>query len=164
MTSIRAEIKTELSTPAHEYVTVWAGPDAEHRAYTGILNMRTDEAADLVARIEAREPAACPVASEPVELPAELARELANKRVGRSIGNWTVVANDYVESSRWASLHWLVIHNEAGQHFAETYRRGLTEEQETRPFDDGTTATFTPVAPQHKVVTEWKTTPRGGRS
>lgn len=162
MTSIRAELRGR--TPVHDMLSVWAGPDAEHRAHCGDLYMRTEEAAELIARVDAGEPAACPVASEPVELPAELARELAYGDAGRTIDGWTVVANDYIESSRWASLHWLVIHNEAGQHFAETYRRGLTEEQETRPFDDGTTATFTPVAPQHKVVTEWKTAPKGGRS
>jgi len=54
MTSIRAEVMGR--TPVHDMLTVWAGPDAEHRAHCGDLTMRTEEAAELIARIEAREP------------------------------------------------------------------------------------------------------------
>lgn len=160
MTSIRAAI--QRSTPAHEHVKVFAGPDAEHRAFCGLLTMRAEEAAELIARIEAREPAACPVASEPVTLTVELARELAYSDSGDTIDGWTVVAKEYLESRRWESLHWLVIRNEAGQHFADTYRLGLTERQDTGPYEYETTATFTPVAPTVKVVTEWKAVQKGG--
>lgn len=162
MISLRAAI--QRSTPAHEHVSVFAGPDAEHRAFCGLLTMRADEAAELIARIEAREPAACPVAAEPVELPAELARELAYGDPGDSTEGWTVVTNDYIDKSRWESIHRLVIRNEAGEHFSDTYRRGLTEYQDSGPYESQSTATFTPVVPQHKVVTEWKTAPKGGRS
>lgn len=65
MTSIRAEI--QRSTPAHEHIRVFAGPDAEHRAFCGLLTMHAEEAAELIARIDAGEPAAFPVASEPVD-------------------------------------------------------------------------------------------------
>lgn len=163
MTSIRAEIRQ--STPAHAAVTVWAGPDAEHRAHCGTLTMRPDEAAELIARIDAGEPAACPVASEPVELAVELARELAccGPDDGPTDG-WIVVANEYVESRRWESVHRLVIRNEQGEHFMDTYRQGLTERQDYGPYEYESTATFTPVVPHAKVVTEWKSAPKGGRS
>lgn len=96
------------------------------------------------------------VATEPVTLPAEMARELAYGHRGDDIDEWTVVANEYVGTTRWSSTHRLVIRNEAGEHFADTYSRGLTESQEKRPYEDASTATFTPVAPTFRVVTEWK--------
>ncbi|MEV1245169.1 hypothetical protein [Nonomuraea sp. NPDC049750] len=162
MTSIRASI--QRTTPAHEYVSVFAGPDAEHRAFCGLLTMRAEEAAELIARIEAREPGACPVASEPVELAAELARDLASGDPGYTEDGWTVVANEHIEKQRWEPLHWLVIRNDAGQHFADTYRKGLTESQDTRPYEYATKATFTPVVPTVKVSIEWKAAQKGGQS
>ena len=72
MTSIRAEIRGR--TPVHDMLTVWAGPDAEHRAHCGDLYMRTEEAAELIARVNAGELAICPVASEPVD---EITPEIA---------------------------------------------------------------------------------------
>ncbi|MDX3109718.1 hypothetical protein [Nonomuraea angiospora] len=61
MTSIRAELRGR--TPVHDMLSVWAGPDAEHPAHCGDLYMRTEEAAELIARIEAGEAAPCPPAS-----------------------------------------------------------------------------------------------------
>lgn len=72
MTSIRAAI--QRSTPAHEHVRVFAGPDAEHRAFCGLLTMRAEEAAELIARIEARESATAPTASD---LTDQIAPEIA---------------------------------------------------------------------------------------
>lgn len=97
----------------------------------------------------------CVVAAAPVVLEADLARELAYVTVGSSQDGWTVVANDFVESQRWESLHLLVIRNEACEHFADTYRRGLTEQQDTRPYEYQEQATFTPVAPRFEVVQGW---------
>lgn len=163
MTSIRAELRGR--TPVHDMLSVWAGPDAEHRAHCGDLYMRTEEAAELIARVDAREPAACPVASEPVELPAETARELACCGPDDdALDGWTVVANEFVENRRWESVHRLVIRNDAGQHFMDTYSQGLTERQDTGPYEYESKATFTPVVPQHKVTTEWKAAQKGGRS
>ena len=101
------------------------------------------------------------VATEPVELPADLARELVYNP-GDTMDGWTVVAIEYVESRRWQSVHRLVIHNEAGEHFASTFRQGLTEEQETQPFEDETTVIFAPVAPHFEVVTTWEAARAGG--
>lgn len=97
------------------------------------------------------------VAGTPVELPADLACELAFESPGGSFNGWTVVANDFVESQRWESLHLLVIRNEAGEHFADTYRKGLTEQQDTRPYEYETKATFAPVVPVFKAVQGWTT-------
>ncbi|MGR6922652.1 hypothetical protein ACU635_51075 [[Actinomadura] parvosata] len=162
MTSIRAAI--QRSTPAHEYVAVYAGPDADRRAFCGHLTMRADEAAELISRVEAREPAACPVAAEPVTLHVELARQLACGIAGRTIDGWTIIANEYIEKQRWESLHQLVICNEQGEHFADTYLKGLTEFQSTGPYEEDSPVTFAPVVPTHRVVTEWAAPKAGGAS
>jgi len=98
-----------------------------------------------------------PVATGPVELDAETARELTYDGPGSTIDGWTVVAQVETGSSRWTSTHRLVIRNEAGEHFAATYRRGLTEMQETQPWEDEQVATFTPVVARARVVrsVEW---------
>lgn len=102
------------------------------------------------------------VATEPVELPADLARKLTYLSTGAAIDGWTVVANDYIESQRWESRHHLVIRNEAGEHFEDTYRKGLTEYQSAAPYEGEQQATFTPVAPHFEVVTTWKPIRDGG--
>lgn len=103
------------------------------------------------------------VASEPVKLPADLARDLACCGPDDDpIDGWTVVANEYLESHRWESLHELVIRNGDGQHFMDTYRQGLTERQDTGPYEYEKTATFTPVVPKFKVVTEWASAAQSG--
>ncbi|GAA0970017.1 hypothetical protein GCM10009555_018190 [Acrocarpospora macrocephala] len=108
------------------------------------------------AHVFAVEPAP-PVASAPVELDAETARELTYDGHGATIDGWTVVAQVETGRSRWTSHHRLVIRNETGEHFAATFRRGLTEMQETQPWEDEQVAKFTPVAPRAKVVrtVEW---------
>ncbi len=51
--SIAARVEPPLTTARpHKDVRIFAGPDAEHRAYCGTLTMRAEEAAELVARIE----------------------------------------------------------------------------------------------------------------
>ena len=58
MTSIRAELRGR--TPVHDMLSVWAGPDAEHRAHCGDLYMRAEEAAELIARVNAGETGQAP--------------------------------------------------------------------------------------------------------
>lgn len=55
MTSIKVEIKAELTSPAHAMATVWAGPSPEYRAHCGTLTMTPDEAAELIGRVNAGE-------------------------------------------------------------------------------------------------------------
>ena len=90
-----------------------------------------------------------------VVLDVPTARELAYSDPGDSIDGWTVVAKEEIDHSRWESIHQLVIRNEAGEHFSDTFRCGLTERQDTGPYEYETKATFTPVVPKFKVVTEW---------
>lgn len=100
---------------------------------------------------------AAPVADRPATLPAEDARELAYLGVGQGFDGWTVVADDEVDHSRWESHHQLVIRDADGRHYAAPYSQGLTEYQDTRPWEDQKTVTFHPVAPRSKVVhvVEW---------
>lgn len=98
-----------------------------------------------------------PVAAEPVVLSAEDARELSYCDVEEGFDGWTVVANERRDHTRWMSHHRLVIRNEAGEHFAASYRRSLTEQQECQPWEDREMARFNPVARRAKVVRvyEW---------
>ncbi|MEV8639247.1 hypothetical protein AB0395_47090 [Streptosporangium sp. NPDC051023] len=100
-----------------------------------------------------------PIASEPVYLDPDDARELTYERPGEGFDGWTVVANEPIDTTRWKSHHRLVIRNEAGEHFAATYSKGLTEQQEARPWDCEETARFDPVARRIRVVQvhEWVT-------
>lgn len=101
-------------------------------------------------------PASAPVAAEPVIVDGDTARELAYSDPGDTVAGWTVVANEHIESQRWESLHQLVIRNEQGEHFEDTYSKGLTEYQSTGAYEDADAARFTPVVPTFRVVTEWK--------
>jgi hypothetical protein len=87
-----------------------------------------------------------------VVLEGVTARELAWRSAGKSSEGWTVVENEEIEHRRWESVHRLVIRNEEGEHYAATYRRGLTENQDGRPFDDEETVTFTQVFPKTETV------------
>lgn len=95
------------------------------------------------------------VAAEPVAIDGDTARELAYSDPGDTVAGWTVVVNEYIEKQRWESLHWLVIRNEQGEHFANTYSKGLTEYQSVGAYEDAETARFAPVVPKYKVVTDW---------
>lgn len=110
-----------------------------------------DNAVHFEAHVFTVEPAT-PVAAEPVVLSADLAGELAGSYTGDTLDGWTVVANEWVENQRWESVHRLVIRNEAGEHFADTYSRGLTESQDTGPYEYAKTATFQPVQRRVSVV------------
>ena len=100
-----------------------------------------------------------PVAAEPVELTVEDARELAGEEVGGGFDGWTVVAHRQTGSSRWRSSHRMVIRNEAGEHFAAYYRKGLTENQHEEPWEYDQVARFEPVERRAKVIRtyEWVT-------
>lgn len=97
------------------------------------------------------------VAAEPVVLDRHTARQLAYTSVGKTFNEWTVVANEEGDHGRWESHHRLVIRNEAGEHFAAWYSKGLTEYQDTRPWEEESEAVFEPVQRRVKVVeqVEW---------
>lgn len=102
------------------------------------------------------------VADKPVKLPADLARDLAYGDPGDSAEGYTVVANEHIDKRRWESVHRLVIRNERGEHFMDTYRRGLTEYQDSGPYEGEGQATFVPVEPHFKAVTAWTPAKDGG--
>jgi len=93
-----------------------------------------------------------PVAAEGVELAADIARELAYTSVGKAYEGWTVVEREDIDTTRWKSHHWLVIRNEQGQHYGANYSKGLTEYQDTRPWEGDTIACFEAVSRQTTVV------------
>jgi hypothetical protein len=95
--------------------------------------------------------------TEPITLDADIARELPGE-VGYTIDGWTVVADDRVNERRWTSVHRLVIRPENGtQHYAAEYERGLSESQDTSPWEYNKTVTFKPVVARTRMVevTEW---------
>jgi len=55
MVSIGIVIKDYGHGGVHKQVSLYAGPDADHRAHCGQVTMREDEAEDLKRRIEAGE-------------------------------------------------------------------------------------------------------------
>jgi hypothetical protein len=108
---------------------------------------------------------AAPVADGPVTLDVEEAIDvLDHQGIEGGFNGWTVVADDEVDHGRWESHHRLVIRNERGEHFAANYRQGLTEHQDTGPWEDEETVTFHPVAPRTRLarVTEWGTPEQSG--
>ena len=48
----------------------------------------------------------------------------------------TVELNEQIDSRRWVSVHRLVIRDKDGKFWAATYDQGLTEYQDSRPFED----------------------------
>lgn len=87
-----------------------------------------------------------------VVLEAETARELAWLNAGGTHEGWTVVSNEEIDHARWESIHTLVIRNEDGEHFAADYRQGLTESQDTKPWEYDKTVTFKQVFPKTETV------------
>ena len=86
-----------------------------------------------------------------VTMPGDLARELVDEP-GWTLDGWTVAANERVSASRWVSRHRLVIHDGEGNHYAADYRQGLSETQETRPWEDDDTVTFHRVERRTRMV------------
>lgn len=87
-----------------------------------------------------------------VVLEAEDARELACGEAGDEHEGWTVVSNEEIDHARWESIHELVIESEIGEYFSANYSQGLTESQETKPWEYEKTVTFTQVFPKVETV------------
>lgn len=84
---------------------------------------------------------------EPLKVSAGDARELAHMRPGQGFDGMAVVLNEQVGSRRWVSEHHLVISTGNGddiRYWGAGYDQGLTENQETRPFDDVDMVDFYP--------------------
>lgn len=75
-------------------------------------------------------------------------------------GSFTRIANDFVDKLRWESVHRLVIQRASDSRcFATTYTQGLTEQQDTRPWEYEEQVTFTQVFPHTKISVEFKDQP-----
>lgn len=60
MTSITAKIKEPYADAKHVLVTVFAGPDEEHRASCGVLHCRWEEAEEIERRLADHKPESMP--------------------------------------------------------------------------------------------------------
>lgn len=77
-----------------------------------------------------------------MKVPAQTARELADAAVGADFRDFPfplrldVVENRHTgQETRWTSIHELVVKDDDGRLWCAHYERGLTEYQDTRPFD-----------------------------
>lgn len=90
---------------------------------------------------------------EAVTLPLDLARELTQLSAGDTSQGWTVVAIEEGEARRWVrGMRLIVSHDSDGQLFAAYYDEGLTEYQETRPWEGESAAKFEPVERRTRTV------------
>lgn len=93
-------------------------------------------------------------------LPGELARKLASYAAHESADGFIVVSNEYVESDRWHSHHLLVISTSDGYLFGAVYERGLTEMQDTQPWEYEESVRFTAYEARMRMVTDYVPTDR----
>ena len=70
-----------------------------------------------------------------MKIPAENARDLTWTKADDELG-LTVESNEQVDTSRWTSIHQLVLKDRDGRFWETTYERGLTESQDIQPFED----------------------------
>lgn len=76
-----------------------------------------------------------------MKLDAEIARNLAWGFDVVDLG-LAVEADTHIEDRRWVSVHELVIRDADGRYWMTYYEQGLTEYQDTRPFEDDTEVEF----------------------
>lgn len=98
---------------------------------------------------------------DPITLPASDARQLVYSGPGGTLDRWTVAAITNDDSGQWTSYHRLVIRDADGRHYAAGFERGLTEYQDTAPFEYDKEVKFRPVYPAVCMVevTEWADQP-----
>ena len=94
-----------------------------------------------------------------IEINTALARDLAWEMVGSKFDeggdHYEVIANEQVDSSRWASIHYLIVKIN-DKFFKAAYEKGLTEYQDFGPFEEsGETVPFYRVMPRPKTITEY---------
>lgn len=76
-----------------------------------------------------------------MKLTQEQARGLVWSEAWPELG-LEVVLNEQTGSRRWVSVHQLVVKDADGRFWATTYECGLTEYQDTSPFEDETEVEF----------------------
>ena len=70
-----------------------------------------------------------------LKLTGEQARDLVYDEADPELG-LTVELDEQVASRRWVSVHRLIVRGEDGRLWAANYERGLTEYQDSKPFED----------------------------
>ena len=76
-----------------------------------------------------------------LKLPREQAQDLVWDEADPEDG-LTVELNEQVGSGRWTSIHRLIVRDRDGRFWETGYTKGLTEYQDTRPFEDETEVSF----------------------
>lgn len=79
--------------------------------------------------------------TNPLKMSAADARELTYGGDFTAEG-LTVELDEQTGTSRWVSLHRIVVKDRDGKFWAATYKRGLTENQDIDAFEDETEVTF----------------------
>lgn len=93
-----------------------------------------------------------------ITLPADLAREILYSGVGQTYEGWTFVADTHVDKTRWTEYRRIVVRRDSdGQHYAADYQQGLTENQDTEPWEGRKTAVFERVVPVERIVVDYVT-------
>ena len=81
------------------------------------------------------------IETNPLKMPARDARELAYGGDFTAEG-LSVESDEQIDTSRWSSIHLLVVKDADGKFWAATYEKGLTEYQDHVPFEDEDEVTF----------------------
>jgi hypothetical protein len=71
-----------------------------------------------------------------VKIEVETARMLAGLGNGQVWDGFEVVENRWHDEKRWTSVQELVVKGASGQLYRAFYEQGLTENQDTSPFDE----------------------------
>lgn len=86
-----------------------------------------------------------------ITLSLDVASKLSWGGEGDDCDGWTVVRNERIDERRWVSVHELVIERD-GVFYAATYEEGLTEHQDTRPWEGEKDAVFHRVEKRTRMV------------
>lgn len=94
-----------------------------------------------------------------VEIPKSLARDIVWTTVNTVFEahghSFKVLVNEQIDSSRWMAICLLIVKID-DKFYEVTYEKGLTEMQDSQPFEDeGDMITFRRVRPQPKTVIEY---------
>ncbi|MER5649694.1 hypothetical protein [Streptosporangium sp. NPDC002524] len=102
-----------------------------------------------------------PVATDPVDLDPTIARELAYAEVGQTREGWTVIERQDTGQPQGEFRYWLVISNEAGQHFGAMYGQIRAGYHSAKLWEYRVPTRFDPVVRHTKVVQvdSWLTRP-----
>lgn len=66
-----------------------------------------------------------------------LTKEEARRLIYGDLDGFSIISEEITGKSRWSIIYWVVVKRESdGKFFADEFRRGATEGQDERPFDD----------------------------